>query len=326
MKIKAGVLLFLLTLLLGFLLTRGSSDFPSGKPGVQVSITVNAGESGTSIAKKLEAAGVIKSAKKFVSIAISSPRVQGIGAGVHRIESHIPVATAILELLDQKRLVGLVVVKEGSTYSDILTSLRSNPTLDCTKKLPAFTPFISNPRGSLEGELFPAQYSFEPKTSCESAIRQMIEKFRQSVTSVGLTNSPKPYEALTIASMVQIEGDPVDFGKVARTIYNRLKIGMPLQLNSTVQYAAHLRGRIAISTAATQIDSPYNTYKFNGLPPTPISNPSLAAISATLKPATGNWLYFITVKPGDTRFTNSYSEFSGWEVLYHQNLTAGAFK
>jgi UPF0755 protein len=97
-------------------------------------------------------------------------------------------------------------------------------------------------------------------------------------------------------------------------------------LNSTVQFAANLRGRIALSTAATKIDSPYNTYKYGGLPPTPISNPSLLAIEASLHPAVGDWLYFITVKPGDTRFTSQYSQFQEWEVLYQRNLKAGAFR
>ena len=134
------------------------------------------------------------------------------------------------------------------------------------------------------------------------------------------------YDVLTIASMVQVEGDAEDFGKVAQVIYNRLKIGMPLQLNSTVQYAANLRGRIALSTAATKINSPYNTYRRVGLPPTPISNPSELAIKASLNPIQGDWIYFITVKPGDTRFTKNYEEFNTWTTLYNQNLANGLFK
>ena len=112
----------------------------------------------------------------------------------------------------------------------------------------------------------------------------------------------------------------------AQVIYNRLKIGMPLQLNSTVQYAANLRGRIALSTAATKINSPYNTYRRVGLPPTPISNPSELAIKASLNPTQGDWIYFITVKPGDTRFTKNYEEFNAWTTLYNQNLANGLFK
>ena len=101
---------------------------------------------------------------------------------------------------------------------------------------------------------------------------------------------------------------------------------MPLQLNSTVQYAANLRGRIGLSNKATQISSPYNTYIHTGLPPTPISNPGADAIASSLKPLDGNWLYFITVKPHDTRFTNDFALFQTWNTLYNNNLASGAFK
>ena len=182
---------------------------------------------------------------------------------------------------------------------------------------------------SLEGEIYPAQYSFPPGTSTVEALQLMVDKFGSTIESRGLNQNLgkfTPYQVLTIASMIQIEGDPSDYPKVAQVIYNRLKIGMPLQLNSTVQYAANLRGRIQLSKAATNIDSPYNTYKLLGLPPTPICNPSDLAISAARNPAPGNWLYFITVKRGDTRFTDSYSTFQQWETEYHQNLAKGLFK
>ncbi len=101
---------------------------------------------------------------------------------------------------------------------------------------------------------------------------------------------------------------------------------MALQLNSTVQYAADLRGKITLSRKATQINSPYNTYRRVGLPPTPISNPSTAAIAASLNPANGDWLYFITVAPGDTRFTKDFSEFSKWNTEFNMNVAAGKFE
>jgi UPF0755 protein len=101
---------------------------------------------------------------------------------------------------------------------------------------------------------------------------------------------------------------------------------MPLQLNSTVQYANNSRGRIALSRKATTIASPYNTYLHTGLPPTPISNPGAAALTAALHPVAGDWLYFITVKPHDTRFTKSFTEFQSWVTLYNNNLANGAFK
>ena len=124
---------------------------------------------------------------------------------------------------------------------------------------------------------------------------------------------------------MQAEGDTKDFSKVARVVLNRLKISMPLQMDSTVHYVKKVRGQIFLSTSSTLIKSAYNTYKNYGLPPTPIGNPGVAAMRATLNPSVGDWLFFITVAPGDTRFTASNSEFLDWKRLYEKNSRAGAF-
>jgi UPF0755 protein len=101
---------------------------------------------------------------------------------------------------------------------------------------------------------------------------------------------------------------------------------MPLQMDSTVHYIKKVRGQIFLSTSSTLIKSPYNTYKNYGLPPSPIGNPGTEAMAAALNPAPGDWLYFITVAPGDTRFTSSHDEFITWKFLYEKNRKAGAFK
>jgi UPF0755 protein len=126
--------------------------------------------------------------------------------------------------------------------------------------------------------------------------------------------------------LVQAEGDTKDFDKISRVIRNRLDISMPLQLDSTVHYVKKVRGQIFLSTNSTLIKSPYNTYRKYGLPPSPIGNPGALAIAAALKPADGDWLFFITVAPGDTRFTSSNDEFLTWKALYEKNRKAGAFK
>lgn len=305
----------------------GSDDFAAGAQGVETSITVGNGEVGSSIAQSLFKAGVIKSAKTFTALAISDKRSQSIAPGIHTVHTHIPNKQALVELLDQKRLVGVIVVKEGSTVSDVVAVLRANRNIDNSHSATAGIKGILAP--SLEGELFPAHYSFAPGTPSSTAIKAMLAKFASSTLDSGVLRGYGKYSAyqvLTIASMVQVEGDPDVYAKVARVIYNRLSIGMPLQLNSTVQFAANLRGQIHLSTKSTQINSPYNTYRVVGLPPTPINNPSLAAIAATQKPADGDWLYFITVKPRDTRFTKSFDVFQGWVTEFNKNRAAGAFK
>ena len=150
----------------------------------------------------------------------------------------------------------------------------------------------------------------------------MVDKFIEESRKIGLENQKE----LIVASLIQAEGDPKDFAKISRVIYNRLKIGMPLQLDTTVQYVLKKRGSVWLSTNSTLINSPYNTYKRYGLPIGPIGNPGVAAMKAALHPENGDWLYFITVKPGDTRFTKSHDEFLKWKNEYLKNLKAGAFK
>ena len=327
--------IFLITFLgmiviVGFLSLQPRNDFPSGKAGAEIEFLIQDGELGSSIATNLESKGVIKSAAKFVEEFTKDPKAQGISAGSHSIEINIPVKTAIAQLLDPKRLNNLLVVKEGSTLSDVLGLLRSNEHISKTDtSYASVKSLFPKSTRSLEGSLFPARYSFEDNISIANALNMMVAKANAEYEKTGLFagyEKYKPLDLLTIASMVQIEGDPATFSRVARVIYNRLKIGMPLQLNATLQYATNSRGKIMLSNKATKLNSPYNTYKYLGLPPTPISNPSLDAIEATLKPAPGDWLYFITVAPRDTRFTKDFAEFSNWNTEFNNNVAAGKFK
>jgi UPF0755 protein len=304
-------------------------DFNDKNPGSEIVISIPDGATGVSIGKLLEDNSVIKSSKYFVDFYLVNQSAKSISPGIHRIQQHISTKFAVSQLLDQKRIESAITVKEGSTLSDVLNLLKNNKNIAyhnlSSKELRIPIP---NKANSIEGQLFPAIYSFEPGTTYLRAIQSMLNKFEVTKEKIPLRNYGKysSYEVLTIASILQVEGDQADFDKVARVIYNRLAINMPLQLNSTVQYAAGLRGRIALSLKATNINSPYNTYKYTGLPPTPISNPSEAAIKAASQPANGDWLYFITVKPGDTRFTNDFNEFQQWNTLYNNNLANGLFK
>jgi UPF0755 protein len=325
-------LLIALVISLGFSIytaTRPSHEFPSNKPGVDVVVQVAQGEYGSSIAKKLQDLGVIREASTFTALA-NRPNsgAQGISPGSHKIQSHITSVMALEQLLDRKRFTDLVNVIEGSTVSDVVKELAKDSNVS-KSSYAMVKPYLGNSRNSLEGQLAPASYSFAAQTPTSKALQSMVDGFSRSVKDLSLNKGfgkYSAYEVLTIASMVQIEGDPTDYAKVAGVIYNRLKIGMPLQLNSTVQYAAGLRGQIALSTKATQIESAYNTYKHVGLPPTPISNPSLAAIKASLKPELHPYLYFITVKPHDTRFTKDFTQFDIWVTEYNKNRAAGLFK
>ncbi|MEU9189704.1 endolytic transglycosylase MltG [Streptomyces sp. NPDC048484] len=165
--------------------------------------------------------------------------------------------------------------------------------------------------GNPEGYLFPAAYPIDKKSTPTSLLSQMVEtannKFGGGTVTAGAErNAMNAYQTLTVASIVQAEAaTKADMGKLARVIYNRLDRGMPLQMASTINYALN-RGRLRPSRNDTQLESPYNTYARMGLPPTPIANPGQEAMRAAVAPAQGDWLYFVTVKRGDTRFTADY--------------------
>jgi UPF0755 protein len=326
----AAAVIALVALLSLLVLLQPHHDFSDAKPGPVIEVSIPDGATGTQIAYILVASGVIKQAPQFIREVLNDPKAGGISPGVHRIQTHISSKLAISQLLDQKQIINVLKIIEGETLSDVLAKLSKNDHISKGKfSLTGVKPLYSNLKNSLEGSIFPAQYSFAPATSASDAVTAMVSRARTNAQSIGLAAGYlkySPFQVLTIASMVQIEGDPASYAKVARVIYNRLNIGMPLQLNSTVQYATNHRGRIALSRNATKTPSLYNTYLHQGLPPTPISNPGEAAIVASLHPTDGDWLYFITVKPGDTRFTKDFAVFQNWTTEFNNNLAAGVFK
>ncbi len=166
--------------------------------------------------------------------------------------------------------------------------------------------------GNPEGYLFPATYPLRKGATPESVLRSMVDtaeaRFGAAPVAAGAQRTAmRVYQVVTIASIVQAEAaTEADMGKVARVVHNRLERGMPLQMDSTINYALS-RSTLRTSQEDTRIDSPYNSYQRTGLPPTPIDNPGEQAMRAALEPTPGDWLYFVTVRPGDTRFTSDYA-------------------
>lgn len=164
----------------------------------------------------------------------------------------------------------------------------------------------------LEGLIAAGSWNFDPTGTPEQILRQLVSESARSYEATGLLRANQsglsPYETLIAASLVEREALPQDMGKVARVIVNRLKIDQPLQFDSTVNYALDTT-ELATTDSDREQQTPWNTYAMAGLPATPISSPSLAALRAMEKPETGPWLYFVTVdREGTTLFTESYSE------------------
>ncbi|WP_330329057.1 endolytic transglycosylase MltG [Streptomyces sp. NBC_00536] len=168
-------------------------------------------------------------------------------------------------------------------------------------------------KGNPEGFLFPATYPVSQGTTPASLLAYMVQTANQKLAAKPVATAARaqgmtPYQTATLASIIQAEADtPADMGKVARVVYNRLAKSMPLQMDSTINYALN-RATVDTALRDTRIDSPFNTYERQGLPPTPIDSPGAAAVAAAVAPTPGDWLFFVTVKPGDTRFSATYEE------------------
>ena len=307
-------------------------DFPTASIGANspvVVVEIPAGASGSTVGQILYENEVIKSALAYFRVAVADPRSTQVAPGAHELNIGISARQALAQLLDPARIPNLIKVFEGGWKSEVIESLIkygfTRKDIDTAFKKVILPAGFSN----AEGLLFPAQYSFPAGTTALEAVQAMVDRFSDEDMGQKLLAAKgkfSPAQLLIIASLIQAEGGTEDFGKVSRVIRNRLKISMPLQLDATVHYVKKLRGDIFLSTNSTLIRSPYNTYRNYGLPPTPIGNPGADAIAAALKPADGDWLYFITVAPGDTRFTASHDEFLTWKALFVKNRKAGAFK
>ncbi|MFF3723034.1 endolytic transglycosylase MltG [Streptomyces erythrochromogenes] len=168
-------------------------------------------------------------------------------------------------------------------------------------------------KGNPEGYLFPATYPVTSKTTPAALLADMVRTANEKLATKAVADGGKahgmtPYQTATMASVIEAEADTrADMGKVARVVHNRLAKSMPLQMDSTLNYALN-RNTVDTTLSDTRIDSPFNTYERQGLPPTPIDSPGLEAMAAAVAPTPGDWLYFVTVKPGDTRFSTTYAE------------------
>ena len=304
------------------------NDYLDSSSNQKIDILIEPGDTGTEIAEKLYKSGVIKAGKVFYKLAINEKRSNSISPGIHEIDLKISAKAALEQLLDPKRNRGVFGFIEGLRKNEIFDLLKKSKLVSGNLS-PSVKPDKIYKTSNLEGFLFPAQYSFAPGTSTDTAVNQMIQRFNLAAKTSKIDqgfNGFSPFELVTIASIIQAEGDPQDFTKIARVIYNRLKIKMPLQMNTTVEYAANLRGKIRLPYKQLEVNSRYNTYKYQGLPLGPIGNPGQDALNASVNPESGDWIYFITVKPRDTRFTNSYSQFNVWANEFRNNEKAGLFK
>ena len=184
----------------------------------------------------------------------------------------------------------------------------------------AFRPFLR--RRSVEGFLFPSTYFFEPSSSAASVVARQLETFEQRWKTVDLraakARKRTPYDVLTIASLVEKEAAlAAERPLVAAVIFNRLDRGMPLGIDASLRYGLGIQGTKSLTVAHLRSETPYNTHRFKGLPPTPITNPGLPSMRAAARPAAVDYLFYLR-KPRSRAhfFTSDEQEFCAKAIEY----------
>ncbi len=310
-------------------------DYPGPGTGT-VMFEVQKGASSTQIARDLKSAGVVKSVDAFTEAANKDESSRNIQVGYYQLKKRMKASEALAVLAEPANLVrSQVTVPEGLRVADVVTLLGKKTEFPAARyraalEKPGALGLPDYAEGDAEGYLFPATYVIEPRDTPASILKKMVDRWRQAAQEAGLEEGAKklgytPAELMTIASLVEAEGRGDDMAKIARVLYNRLeKKGPPtfgkLQVDATVNYALGRNLGVAISPEDLDVDSPYNTRKVAGLPPGPIEAPGDDAIRAALRPADGDWLFYVTVdlRTGETKFADDYQEFLRYKKEYQK--------
>ncbi len=320
--VGALVLVLLVIGASGVLWFRRQVD-PPGGPGEEVVVEVPQGASTKRISEILDEKGVVSSARLFQGYVVRS-KEGPFQAGSYRLRrsSSLEEAVAVLSRGPQQSFNRLTI-PEGLILGQIAERVGGSPGRSAERFLEvARSGQVRSryqPEGSvnLEGLLLPETYNLEDTDDERDIIERMVGAFDDAAARVGLDQVSQgglvnPYQAVTVASMVEREARaPEDRGMIARVIYNRLRRGMPLQVDATVIYALGKTGEkdLRVLNKDLQVDSPYNTYKVMGLPPAPIAAPGRAALEAAVDPPPGPWLYYVVVEPnGKHAFATSLDE------------------
>ena len=304
-------------------LSAGAPDYPG--PGVdEVIVNIPMGSSSGTMAHILFGLDVIKSEKAFTDAVKSDPSTfDDIQAGKHILKTQMPAADALAALADPTKMQrDQVTIPEGRTVSwtlsrinqitgislDDMNAIATNPPADLG--LPDWANLKADV--PLQGFLFPETYAYDDTTTAASIMKSMVSQFNTTIDGLdfvakardeGLTAN----QALVLASIIQMESaDPQYAPDIAQVFLNRIAKGMMLQSDATVIYACSVTttcnsaGTTWTSSQQRNNDSPYNTYKYKGLPPGPISNPGSVALSAAVNASTGNLLYFTAIDGNGT--------------------------
>lgn len=283
----------------------------------KINFELEAGTSVTALARELDRQKIIRSASAFTWYVTLNGKRRSLEAGSYDLSPGSTIPEIATVLGSGRTASTTVTIPEGSDLFSIRQNLAKKG-IDLTKFNSALNDKYTNRylagrqagNQSLEGYLFPDSYQIAKQSTAHQLIQTMLDEFtrkvqtdnvEQSFAAEGLSLT----QGLTLASIIEKEvPSPSDRAMVSGVFINRLKAGMPLESDVTVDYASKLKGQ----PFNLALDSPYNTYKIKGLPLGPICNPGIGSIRAAARPQASSHLYFLAGKDGKTHYADTFPQ------------------
>lgn len=305
----------------------------------EVFVDVPQGAGPARIGERLVEAGVVRDTWTFRAALLVSGRARALKAGEYRFAQPMHALDVIDKIARGDVYKRLLTFREGLTIAEMAQVFEEKGfgKADEFQKAAANAKLIADldPEAKdLEGYLFPETYSLPRDTPASVVVEQMVSAFKNALTESmraaakeqGLTIR----QLVTLAALVEKEtGTASERPAVAAVYRNRLKINMPMQADPTVIYALQKAGNYHgnLSKESLQFDSPYNTYKYPGLPPGPIAAPGRASLDAAAHPADVDYLYFVSRNDGTHVFSSTLAEHNRnvqtWQVEYFRKQRRG---
>ena len=302
----------------------------SVNPGETKFVLLRPGWSSRHIAQTLQQEGIVRSAPAFLLLHYAMGQ-GSLKAGEYKFDVPANALEVRERVLRGDVFARTVIVPEGFNLYEIAAAVEhaglgtAADFVATAKSDQSLLHGIDPQAQSLEGYLFPDTYQFTRVDTVPEIAAAMVHRFRQAAQKIGLLGRPDIHRIVTMASIIEKEtAVPEERPLVASVYYNRLDRNMVLGADPSVIYAALLAGRYrgTIYQSDLQFDSPYNTYKYPGLPPGPIANPGLASLQAAMHPAHSELLYFVSDNNGHHRFSRSLGEHAKNVAAYRKAIGA----
>lgn len=309
MKILKGIFLTILFLLLlgaAFVAGIGTGAWyilmPVGGSKTVV-FDIPQGETGSGVAAKLEKEELIKDARLFKLVMKVTNSAKDIKPGKYELNQNMTMMEILHRIKTGEGKIRLVTIPEGLTMKEIAALLEEKKIVSAKSFLSSAANdsyFINgNKQDSIEGFLLPDTYDLPARYSAGDIIKRLLKEFDDKAVPLYIESKDKlPHkmsmrEIVILASLIEREAQvPGERPVIASVYYNRLKKGMKLQCDATIQYALGKQKEV-LKFSDLKVESPYNTYLHEGLPPGPIANPGIESIKAALEPEQTDYLFYV---------------------------------